>query len=133
MKIFFIYAYVIDHHHNNFKLTCLYGHPEVHLRQHVCNQLIETSYTMNNEDEWIVIGVFNQILSKKDKLSFHNTNLRGTQALKECLDQCQLSKIPPKVQFLTWTNNRQWDEVVWERLDRVLPFTSGLGNMMSHN
>ena len=36
-----IYAYVTDHHHNNFWLACLYGHPEAHLRQNVWNQLIE--------------------------------------------------------------------------------------------
>ena len=51
-------------------------------------------------------------------MSFNNTNLKGAQALIECPDQCNLSEIPPKGQYLTWTNNRQGNDMVWERLDR---------------
>ncbi|OMO99624.1 Endonuclease/exonuclease/phosphatase [Corchorus olitorius] len=44
---------------------------------------------------------------------------RGARELKECLDACCLSEIPAKGQFFTWTNNREEDQVVWERLDRA--------------
>ena len=38
-----VIAYIYDHHQNNFWLTCLYGHPKLHLKQQVWEQLIETA------------------------------------------------------------------------------------------
>ena len=111
-------AYISDQHSNNFWITCLYGHPELHLRQQAWDQLLDIAQNINKEDEWIVIGDFNQPFYHNDNLSFNNSNLRGAQAMIACLDESNLSEIPPKGPYLTLTNNRQGKDVVWERLDR---------------
>ena len=63
------------------------------------------------------IGDFNQVLFTKDKLPFNDSQLKGAQQLRDCLDKC-LSEIPSKGQYFTWTNNRKGDDLTWERLDR---------------
>ncbi|OMO50337.1 hypothetical protein COLO4_38120 [Corchorus olitorius] len=52
-------------------------------------------------------------------MSFSNSFVKGANELKECLNACCLSEIPAKGQFFTWTNNRDEDQVVWERRDRA--------------
>ena len=52
--------------------------------------------------------------------------VRGAEGLINCLNSCKLSEIPSKSQFLTWTNNRTGDELVWERLDRSFANNSWL-------
>ena len=90
---------------------------------------MNTAQSLINKDEWIVMGDFNQTLFKKDKLSFNNSKLREADALLKCLDQCALSEIPPKGKYLTWTNNRQGDYVIWERLEDALLTSIGSGTM----
>ena len=74
------------------------------------------SITQNNE--WLVVGDFNQVLSVNDKLSSKKMYTKGTDLFMDCLNQCSLSEIPSQGQFMTWTNNRDGEDVVWERLDR---------------
>ena len=95
----------------------------------VWDQLMNMAQSLNNEDEWIVMGDFNQIIFNKDKLAFNNSKLRGVDALLKCLDQYALSEIPPKSQYLTWTNNRHGNEVIWERLDRCFANFSWFRNL----
>ena len=65
------------------------------------DQLIHNAQSLQGEDEWLVIGDFNQTLSNKDKLSFKTTFSRGAQNLQTFLDQCFLSKIKPNGQYMT--------------------------------
>ena len=93
-----ITTYISDFH-NSFWITYMYGHPQLHLR-HVWGQLTMVAQSLHNDDKWIVLGDFNQVLLKKDKLSFSNNQLRGAYQLKESLNQCIRSEIPPKGQYL---------------------------------
>ncbi|XVF53652.1 hypothetical protein PTKIN_Ptkin05aG0115900 [Pterospermum kingtungense] len=63
-------------------------------------------------------GDFNQVLNMKDKLFFKNNSLKGANLFKDCLDTCNLSEMPSKGIHWTWTNNREGNDIVWERLDR---------------
>ncbi|XVF46863.1 hypothetical protein PTKIN_Ptkin03bG0062400 [Pterospermum kingtungense] len=112
-----IFAYVKDFK-NAFWLTCIYGNPKTHKRHLVWHQLKTFSNSLKEQDEWIVMGDFNQVLEDKDKLSFKNTTLRGADLLRNCIDHCQLSEIPPLGQYYTWSNKKEEIEAVWERLDR---------------
>ena len=76
----------ISYQQNKVWLTCLYGHLEVQSKNQVWSQLIENAKSVQSEDEWLVIGDFNQPLSNKDKLSFKSTKLRGAQNLQDYLD-----------------------------------------------
>ena len=65
MKKNVVNAYISDHYHNNFWITCLYRNPKQHLRQEVWEQLLVTAKNLSNEDEWLVLGDFNQTLHQK--------------------------------------------------------------------
>ena len=132
MNMNLITSYIYDLE-NGFWLTCQYGHPELQHRQHIWDQLTLQSQSIKDDDEWIVLGNFNQVLFKKDKISFKDCNLRGSNQLRECLDNCMLSKIPLKRQYLTWKNNRQGEDVFGKDWIGVLPTTSGLETMVNHN
>ncbi|XVF71339.1 hypothetical protein PTKIN_Ptkin12aG0029200 [Pterospermum kingtungense] len=112
-----IHVYISDNQ-NKFWVSCIYGHPKTHLRYTVWNQLITFKERLQDNEEWIVMGDFNQVLETKDKLSFKDTNIRGAELLRECPDSCMLSEVPPAGQYFTWTNNREGEEGTWERIDR---------------
>ena len=113
---------------NHFWLSCVYGHHNLQKWHKVWFDFIQFASTIGEHDEWLTIGDFNQILFAKDKVSFKNSLVRGAEGLIDCLNSCKLSEIPPKGQFLTWTNNRVGDELVWERLDRSFANNSWLRN-----
>ncbi|XVF53882.1 hypothetical protein PTKIN_Ptkin05aG0135400 [Pterospermum kingtungense] len=87
-----ICAYVEEKSHK-FLFTTIYGHPILKHRQEVWNQLIAFSQTISPNEEWVVLGDFNQVSSTEDKKSFKSLNLRGADSLKECLDNCGLDPI----------------------------------------
>ena len=69
-------------------------------------------YSINPNDEWVTLGDFNQVLNINDKLSFKKCTLKSSNNFNECLNECNFSEIPPKGQFMTWTNNKEWEEVI---------------------
>lgn len=99
--------------------TCLYGNPELHLRDEVWHQLRGIHDQMGPNGKWVVFGDFNQIISSNDKVSFRNMEVRGAQQLIDCINYCESIEMPPKGQYLTLTNNRIGENVLWERLDRA--------------
>ena len=117
MKNNIICAYLSDHD-NNFWISCVYGHLDLHNRHKVRSELIKFAYSINANEEWIALGDFNQVLSVNEKVSFKNTSLRGADLLQDCLNHYKLSEIPPMGQYITWTNNRKGTDLIWERLDR---------------
>ena len=75
-----INAYVCNHQ-NKLWQTCLYGHPDFQLQNQVWEQLLVNAQSLDCDDEWLVLGDFNQPLVNKDKLSFKCTELRVAQSL----------------------------------------------------
>lgn len=59
------------------------------------------------------------MLFNGDNISFKNQALRDFEAFLDCLNYCSLCELPAKGQDMTWINNRNNDDLVWERLDRV--------------
>ena len=66
-----ISVYISDHQ-NKFWMTCIYGNPKLQHRHQVWDQLSIVAKSLNEEDEWITIGDFNQVLLTKDKVSFRD-------------------------------------------------------------
>ena len=95
MKKNIICVYLSDHE-NNFWMSCVYGHPELHKRYRVWNDIVNFAFSINNNDEWITIGDFNQVISYDDKISFRNNDIRGVDQLKDCLNFYKLSELPHK-------------------------------------
>ena len=92
------------------------------------SDITQFASTVGDHDEWLTIRYFNQILSIKDKLSYKNSSIRGAEQFINCLNTCKLSELPTKGQFLTWTNNREGDELVWERMDKSFANNSWFRN-----
>ncbi|OMO98855.1 Endonuclease/exonuclease/phosphatase [Corchorus olitorius] len=107
-------------------LTAIYGHPVLHKRQQVWDQIKHLSHQVGQQ-EWLLMGDFNQILSQADKLSFKaSSTIQGSEALIECLNYCHLLDLPGSGQTFTWTNNRDGQNCIWEKLDRVFVSSSWL-------
>ncbi|XP_019095265.1 PREDICTED: uncharacterized protein LOC104757403 [Camelina sativa] len=69
----------------------------------------------------MVVGDFNQILSANEHFSVlpHPLPLTGMSEFSQCLMKNDLSDLPSRGAFYTWTNN-QPDDPVLRKLDRVL-------------
>ena len=122
MKKNIICAYLSDFE-NNFWISCVYGHPVLQHKKEVWEDLNSFACSIDPNDEWVTLGVFNQAFNIKDKLAFKNCTLIGSDHFIECINECNLSEIPLKGQFMTWTNNREGEEVIWERLDKAFANT----------
>ncbi|OMO60224.1 reverse transcriptase [Corchorus capsularis] len=100
-------------------VTCIYGCPELKSRKKVWNQLIQIRSNIPNNEEWIVVGDFNQVLYQSDKLSKTSTSLQGSEDFQQCLDYCNLSEVNFRGLHYTWSNRRDPGICTWERLDRA--------------
>ena len=79
----------------------------MHKHNKVWNNIKHFATTIGNNEEWLTIGDFNQVIATNEKISLKNTTIQGEEQLIECLNTCKLCEIPPKGQFMTWTNNRE--------------------------
>ncbi|OMP10800.1 Endonuclease/exonuclease/phosphatase [Corchorus olitorius] len=93
--------------------------PDSQKRKQVWDQLIELSFNIPKDEEWIILGDFNQVLNNGDKLSDTSSQLRGAGDLQSCLDICSLAEVPNKGLYFTWSNRREAGQCTWERLDRA--------------
>ena len=69
-----ICAYISDSN-NKFWISCVYEHPEIQYRKKVRDKLVNFASSINSNEEWIVIGDFNQVLSDNDKMSYKKSVL----------------------------------------------------------
>ncbi|OMO88584.1 Endonuclease/exonuclease/phosphatase [Corchorus olitorius] len=100
-------------------VTCVYGNPDLKQRKAVWDQLLEISKNILEDDQWVILGDFNQVLTSRDKLSGKITQLRGAPDLQSCLDKCNMAEIPNKWLHFTWSNRMGEDDCTWERLDKA--------------
>lgn len=90
-----LFCYIED---NNFQfwLTCNYMSPKMNERIIVWEQVIQFSKNIKVNDNWIVLGDFNQVICFKDKFSTLSNDLKGAGHLLHCLETYNLSKILEK-------------------------------------
>ena len=79
----------------NFWLSCVYGHLVLHKQIKVEKDIIHFASSVDENEEWLTIGDFNQVISVNDKISFKNRTLQGAELI-ECLNIYKLSELPPK-------------------------------------
>ena len=92
---------------NQFWISCVYSH-SVHAKKYkVWRDIFTFAKSIKEKEECISIGDFNQILLSEDKLSFNSNTIKRAKLLLDCINQCKLSEIPRKGQYMTWTNNRE--------------------------
>lgn len=97
-----------------YYITFIYGPPEQ------CNRHLLWTWIKNNAQHmhhpWLLMGDFNQILDKGDKLS-SNGSSSGMNLFKESMDESGLLNIKHQGPTFTWTNKRKGHLECLERID----------------
>lgn len=73
-----------------------------------------------NRLPWLCVGDFNEILYRLEKLGKRQADYHRMVAFQEMLNDCALMDLESKGCAYTWANNREGNELVRERLDRVV-------------
>ncbi|KAL2897984.1 Transcription elongation factor SPT5 [Bienertia sinuspersici] len=99
-----------------YNLLLVSGSPYISERSHVWNQLSDILSSSNQP--FVIQGDFNQIESLSHKWGGSSTTL-GSGVFNNWLTTWNLIDIPYHRIPFTWCNNREGDDCVYERLDRV--------------
>ena len=67
---------------------------------------------------WIIVGDFNEPLMKDDKFGGRVVSVSRSLLFKECLNKCSMIDIGFSGPRLTWTNKREEQALIQERIDR---------------
>ncbi|KAK8264561.1 hypothetical protein V6Z12_D12G118100 [Gossypium hirsutum] len=100
------------------RFTSFYGHPNPNLRHHAWDMLKKVKDKVN--EGWIVGGDFNAILNNSEKEGGRRKPTNMMEDFWDILDVLNLSDVKTKNGWFTWTNNREGNGVIKERLDRFL-------------
>ncbi|KAL1151419.1 hypothetical protein V6Z11_A09G040500 [Gossypium hirsutum] len=101
-----------------FRFTGFYGQTDPNLRQQAWNMLRRVSDKVN--EGWIVGGDFNAILNESEKEGGRRKPKILMEALCNFLEELKLTDVKTCNGWFMWTNNREGDQLVKERLDRFV-------------
>ncbi|GLT63989.1 hypothetical protein SLA2020_365100 [Shorea laevis] len=106
----------------SWKLTCFYGHPDRAQRFESWNLL--SFLKRFNPEPWLCIGDFNEIVDQSEKVGGSIRSEWQMESFRTALDECQLGDLGYRGSRFTWTNCREVDHFIKERLDRATATTS---------
>ncbi|KAF7802766.1 ribonuclease H [Senna tora] len=104
--------------------TGVYGAPVTSEREALWQYL--KNLNIQNEP-WILTGDFNQVASIQEKLSKCH-NIPGSEDMNNTINNLGLVDLQTMGNWYTWTNGRQGEAVVWERLDKTFANTEWMQN-----
>ncbi|XP_062080470.1 uncharacterized protein LOC133785236 [Humulus lupulus] len=99
----------------SFYVTFIYGFNEEDGRRGLWRDLQELSRL----DSWIVMGDFNDILSKEERIGAR-VRFKNSVDFSNCVEACQLEDIKYSGNYFTWNNKQQGEERIFSKIDRVL-------------
>ncbi|XP_062104006.1 uncharacterized protein LOC133815150 [Humulus lupulus] len=99
----------------SFYVTFLYGFNDEEGRRGLWRDLQELSVM----DSWIVLGDFNDILSKEERIG-NRVRFKSSLDFINCVGACQLEDVKYSGNFFTWSNKQQGEERIYSKIDRVL-------------
>ena len=67
---------------------------------------------------WVIAGDFNEPLLSGDKFGVRSVSVNRSLLFKECLDRCNMMDIGFVGPRFTWTNRREVQALIQERIDR---------------
>ena len=67
---------------------------------------------------WVIVGDFNEPLVNDDKFGGRVVSLNRSLLFKECLDKCNMINIGFTRPRYSWTNRREIQVLIQERIDR---------------
>lgn len=101
-----------------WRFTGFYGHPEEAKKALSWNllSLLKAQYDL----PWLCVGDFNKILLDSEKKIGANRKSHLIQNFINVINQCNLQDLGFEGYPFTWTNGREGEENIQERLDRCL-------------
>ena len=67
---------------------------------------------------WVIAGDFNEPLLNEDKFGGRPVSLSRSLLFKDCLDKCNMVDLGFSGPWYTWTNRREINNLIQERIDR---------------
>ncbi|XP_062099719.1 uncharacterized protein LOC133805553 [Humulus lupulus] len=100
---------------DSFFVTFVYGMNIEESR----NLLWKHLQDLSMEDPWIVLGDFNDILVKEERIG---ARVKYTKAhsFQRCVEICQLEDVKFSGNFYTWNNKQQGQDRIYSKIDRIL-------------
>ena len=68
---------------------------------------------------WVLAGDFNEPLTEENKFRGRVVSVNRLLLFKDCLDKCNMIDIGFSGARFTWTNRREFQALIQERIDRV--------------
>ena len=96
--------------------TAIYASPRREERSILWNNLSRVP-EMHNKP-WVIAGDFNEPLVNEDKLGGRPVSINRSLLFKECLDRCNMVDLGFNGPRFTWTNKRDANYFIQERIDR---------------
>ena len=94
----------------------MYASPRCAERHILWNNLMEVANLHNMP--WVIAGDFNEPLVNDDKFGGREVSVNMSLLFKECLDKCNMIDIRFAGPCYTWTNRREIQALIQERIDR---------------
>lgn len=101
---------------NSWLLSAVYASPRCAEMQILWNNLMRVAELHNMP--WVIAGDFNETLINEDKFGGRVVSVSRSLSFKECLDKCNMIDIGFGVPRFTWTNRREVQALIQERIDR---------------
>ena len=100
----------------NWLLSAIYASPRCAERQVLWGNLKIMADL--HDLPWVMAGDFNEPLSESDKFGGKGVSVNRTLQFKECLDACNMIDLGFLGPRFTWTNRRDIQALIQERIDR---------------
>ena len=97
-------------------LSAIYASPRYAERQVLWNNLNRVAELHNLP--WVLAGDFNEPIVGEDKFGGRPVSMNRSLILKECLDRCNMIDLGFNGPRFTWTNRREVQGLIQERIDR---------------
>ena len=97
-------------------ISAIYASPRIEERKILWNNLKIVSQLHNLP--WLMLGDFNEVLSRDEKFGGKDVNLNKALEFKECLDECNMLDLGFAGLKYTWANSRPITDLILERIDR---------------
>ena len=97
-------------------LSAVYASPRLEERTILWNNLATVAEYHNLP--WVIAGDFNKALNTDDKFGGREISVNRSLLFKECLDKCNMIDLGFSGPRFTWTNRREMDALIQERIDR---------------
>ena len=108
----------------SWMFTAVYANPRTTERLILWNNLIKVLELYNMP--WVLARDFNEPLMGEDKFGGRTVSANRSLLFKQCLDKCSMMDIGFSRPQFTWTNKRDIQALVQERIDRFFVNPTGV-------